>query len=112
MRAIEFLTEAAGTVGRKYQHIEDLVITNGSNGGNITLTHCKLYGNISSSGLFTFDTDAQSSNTFPAMSGGLNGNVTLEGSTNIPDTMIGNLITSTDLNRGRGVNGSNILGVV
>jgi hypothetical protein len=33
MRAIEFLTEAAGTVGRKYQHIEDLVITNGSNGG-------------------------------------------------------------------------------
>lgn len=86
--------------------------SDGSNGGNITITDCKLYGNISSSGLFTFDTDAQSFNTFPAMSGGLNGNITLEGSTNIPDTMIGNLITSTDLNRGRGVNGSNILGVV
>lgn len=86
--------------------------SNGSNGGDVTLTDCKLYGNISASGLFTFDTAAQTSNTFPAMSGGLNGNVTLEGSTNIPDTMIGNLITSTNLNRGRGVNGSNILGIV
>jgi len=86
--------------------------SNGSNGGDVTLTDCKLYGNISASGLFTYDTAAQSSNTFPAMSGGLNGNVTLEGSTNIPDTMIGNLITSANLNRGRGVNGSNILGIV
>lgn len=29
----KFLLEAAPTIGRKYQHIEDLVFTNGSNGG-------------------------------------------------------------------------------
>ena len=80
--------------------------SNGSNGGDVTLTDCKLYGNISASGLFTYDP------AVPAMSGGLNGNITLIGSTNIPDTMIGNVITSTNLNRGRGVNGSNILGIV
>ena len=34
MRIIELITEAAApTVGRKYQHIEDLVFTNGSDGG-------------------------------------------------------------------------------
>jgi hypothetical protein len=33
MRIIELITEAAPTVGRKYQHIEDLVFTNGSDGG-------------------------------------------------------------------------------
>lgn len=34
MRAKEFLTEAAPpSIGRKYQHIEDLVFTNGSTGG-------------------------------------------------------------------------------
>jgi hypothetical protein len=34
MRILELLTEAAApTVGRKYQHIEDLVFTNGSHGG-------------------------------------------------------------------------------
>lgn len=34
MRASEFLTEAAApSTGRKYQHIEDLVFTNGSSGG-------------------------------------------------------------------------------
>ena len=30
---IQSLLEAAGQVGRKYQHVEDLVIANGSNGG-------------------------------------------------------------------------------
>jgi hypothetical protein len=34
MRAKEFLSEAAApTIGRKYQHVEDLVFTNGSAGG-------------------------------------------------------------------------------
>lgn len=34
MRANEFLTEAAApTIGRKYQHIEDLVLSHGSKGG-------------------------------------------------------------------------------
>lgn len=34
MRAREFIFEAAGkTIGRKYQHVEDLVFTNGSVGG-------------------------------------------------------------------------------
>jgi hypothetical protein len=34
MRASEFLTEAvSGSVGRQYQHIEDLVFTNGAHGG-------------------------------------------------------------------------------
>ena len=33
MRACEFLFEAAPTIGRKYQHIEDLVFTNGAQGG-------------------------------------------------------------------------------
>ena len=34
MRIVELITEAAApTVGRKYQHIEDLVFTNGSDGG-------------------------------------------------------------------------------
>ncbi len=86
--------------------------TNGSNGGDISLTNCKIYSNISSSGLATYDIQAQNNNTFPAMSGGLNGNIILAGSTNIPDTIIGNVITASGLNRGRGVNGSNILGIV
>ena len=33
MRLRELFEAAAPTVGRKYQHIEDLVFTNGSNGG-------------------------------------------------------------------------------
>jgi hypothetical protein len=33
MKLNDILLEAAGTVGRKYQHIEDLVVTNGSQGG-------------------------------------------------------------------------------
>lgn len=33
MRAREFIIESAASIGRKYQHIEDLVFTNGSRGG-------------------------------------------------------------------------------
>jgi len=33
MKIKELLSEAAGAIGRKYQHIEDLVFTNGSHGG-------------------------------------------------------------------------------
>lgn len=33
MKIVELLTEAAPAIGRKYQHIEDLVFTNGSDGG-------------------------------------------------------------------------------
>ena len=33
MKIRELIIEAAAAIGRKYQHIEDLVFTNGSTGG-------------------------------------------------------------------------------
>lgn len=45
MRITELLTEAAApTVGRKYQHIEDLVFTNGSHGGMHAIERLKHMG--------------------------------------------------------------------
>lgn len=87
------------------------VNSNGSNGGYISLTDCAVSSTISASGLLSYDTVAQSSNTFPAISGGLNGDIVFAGSTNIPNTIIGNVITTTNLRKGKGINGSSILGL-
>ena len=74
-------------------------------GGNITITDSST-GNISTAaGVIWTNSESGPSST----TGG--GTITLVGSTRLPNSVTGLLLTST-LNKGRGVNGSNILGLV
>ena len=49
---ISALLEAAGQVGRKYQHIEDLVIANGSHGENRKVKSIKKIMKLGIAGMF------------------------------------------------------------
>lgn len=78
----------------------------GSGGGSITLTDTRITGDISS---------AHGSNEHYDQNYGTlgeSGTVTLAGDTNIPDSIVCGALDTTDLRKGRGVNGSSILGLI
>ena len=76
----------------------------GGNGGYVSLT------DSNSGDITTFGGSGGSIGSNPASRGSV-GTVILVGNCVLPDNIIGNLDVS-DLNKGRGVNGSNILGVI
>lgn len=81
----------------------------GGTGGTITLQDCVINSTtiINASGGASSAWEASCGNM-----NGIGGVINLIGSTNIPNTMNAKTITTTQLNKGRGINGANILGVI
>lgn len=75
-------------------------------GGTMTVTNSKVLGTLNANGGVGNTSDMFSRNI------GYGGTINLVGSTNIPNTMSAGVINTNLLNKGRGINGSNILGVI